>query len=71
MVINSEQKSVYSWRRWFAWRPVRLTDDPDKIVWLQMIETRDWLEGCAMEPEHHVEYRLINTPSSAQKEIRS
>lgn len=69
MIITSKQISVYAWRRWFAWRPVRLTDNPDKIVWLQVIETRDWIEGCAIDPTHHVEYRLINTQRNAQKDV--
>ena len=27
------------WRRWFAWRPVRVGD---KIVWLEYIEREGW-----------------------------
>lgn len=37
---QSESWPWANWRRWFAWRPVRLTGT-DTIVWLEVVE-RQW-----------------------------
>lgn len=51
-----------TWRRWFAWRPVRLYQqfDPDerngRWVWLETVE---WMGGFFSDTVRSFEYRLI------------
>jgi hypothetical protein len=35
------QKTEHTWRKWFAWRPVRLTDGV--WVWLETVELTSYL----------------------------
>lgn len=43
----------HEWRRWFAWRPVMLTDNTGRIVWLEHVER--WYGPHSFVPE---QYRL-------------
>lgn len=36
--LKAKYETIRAWHRWFAWRPVRISDD--ELLWLEWVERK-------------------------------
>lgn len=40
--LGAKERALRMWHPWFAWRPVRVPERGNTIVWLETVEVRCW-----------------------------
>ena len=62
--VGTRERALRMWHPWFAWRPVRVPNRGNTIVWLETVEARCWKWYCTAGCGWTWQYRELKVDKS-------